>query len=62
MKYEAIIDLPRPISDRPRMTLHDRAAQFSPFSALTGYEEAIQKTQLLFDMNNEPDKNPGKGI
>ena len=62
MKYKDIIDLPRPISDRPRMTLHERAAQFSPFAALTGYENAIQKTQLLFDMNNEPDKDPGEGI
>ena len=41
-KYDDIIDLPRPTSaGHPRMSRRDRAAQFSPFSALAGYEEAI---------------------
>ena len=43
--YADIISLPRHQSEkRPRMSLHDRAAQFAPFAALTGYEESIQKT------------------
>ena len=55
MKYDAIIDLPRPASSRPKMTAHDRAAQFSPFAALTGYEDAIRKTQQEFDLGNMPE-------
>ena len=44
-KYDDIIHLPHPVSKRhPQMTLSDRAAQFSPFAALTGHEVAIQET------------------
>lgn len=44
MNYEDIINLPHPVSvNHPHMSLHDRAAQFSPFAALTGYESAIQE-------------------
>lgn len=44
-KYDDIINLPHPTSKRhPRMSLYARAAQFSPFAALTGYEEAIRET------------------
>lgn len=44
-KYDDIIDMPRPVSNRhSRMTNYDRAAQFSPFAALTGFEEAIEET------------------
>lgn len=40
--YEDLIDLPRPDpKDRPRMSRIKRAFQFAPFSALTGYEEAV---------------------
>ena len=43
-KYDDIINLPHHQSDhRPHMSLHDRAAQFSPFAALTGYEAAIEE-------------------
>lgn len=43
--YNDIIHLPHPTSARhPRMPLHDRAAQFSPFAALTGYGDAIDET------------------
>ena len=55
MKYEAIIDLPRPASSHPKMTAHDRAAQFSPFAALTGYEDAIRKTQQAFNLDYTPE-------
>ena len=42
--YEDILPLSRPAHPhRPRMSAHDRAAQFSPFAALTGYEEAIRE-------------------
>ena len=43
--YDDIISLPHHVSSRhPRMPRADRAAQFSPFSALSGYEEAIDET------------------
>lgn len=42
--YDDIIDLPHHVSGRyPHMQLIDRAAQFSPFAALTGYEQAIEE-------------------
>lgn len=44
-KYEDIINMPYKKSTvRPHMSLHDRAAQFAPFAALTGHEEAIEET------------------
>lgn len=43
--YDDIINLPRHVSKKhPRMPLPDRAAQFSPFAALTGYDDAIKET------------------
>ena len=42
--YEDIINLPRHVSERHLpMPLHDRATQFAPFAALTGYEAAIEE-------------------
>jgi hypothetical protein len=47
-KYADIIELPYKKSiDRPQMSLHDRAAQFAPFAALTGHEDAIEETARL---------------
>lgn len=44
-RYDDIINLPHHQStERAHMSLHDRAAQFAPFAALTGYEEAIDET------------------
>lgn len=43
--YDDIIKLERPASKRPKMNRSDRAAQFSPFAALTGYNELIAKTE-----------------
>ena len=40
-RYDDIINLSRPKSNRPPMSIDARAAQFAPFSALTGYNEAI---------------------
>lgn len=49
-KYDDIIALlhPEPRT-HPRMSLHDRAAQFSPFAALTGHSAAIAETGRLTD-------------
>ena len=41
-KYDDIIGLSRPKSLRPAMPLRDRAAQFAPFAALTGYDASVQ--------------------
>ena len=49
-QYDDILNLPQPTSkNHPRMSLHDRAAQFSPFAALTGHEAAIKETARLTD-------------
>ena len=49
-KYDDIIHLPHPVSlKHPRMAAIDRAAQFSPFAALTGYENALKETQELME-------------
>ncbi len=43
--YRDIIDLPHHVSPtRRRMPLRDRAAQFAPFAALTGYDDAVRET------------------
>lgn len=48
--YDDIIDLPHYVSKkRPQMSRRDRAAQFSPFAALTGYEDAVEETARLTD-------------
>ena len=47
-RYDDIIYLPHHVSqERPSMPLHDRAAQFSPFAALTGYEDAVEEAARL---------------
>ena len=49
-KYDDIINLPHHVSTRhPQMSLSDRAAQFSPFAALTGHDAAIRETKRLTD-------------
>lgn len=46
--YDDIIDLPRPVSKKhPPMPIADRAAQFSPFAALTGFGAAITETARI---------------
>lgn len=48
--YDDIINLPHHVSKtRPQMSMINRAAQFSPFAALTGYDAAIQETGRLTD-------------
>ena len=56
-KYGDIIDLPHYISKtRPQMSMVDRAAQFSPFAALTGYDAAVQEMARLTDERMELDE------
>lgn len=44
-KYEVLLSMPHHVSkSRPQMSAHDRAAQFSPFAALTGYDGVLQET------------------
>ena len=56
--YDDIIHLPHPTSkNRPRMSIHDRAAQFSPFAALSGHAAAIAETARLTDRKLELDED-----
>lgn len=56
--YDDIINLPHHVSTtRPRMPLENRAAQFSPFQALTGYEDAVVETARLTDRRIELDED-----
>ena len=49
-QYDDIIHLPHHVSlTRPQMPMQDRAAQFSPFAALTGYDAAVKETARLTD-------------
>lgn len=53
-EYDDIIDLPHYVSaTRPHMRMIDRAAQFSPFDALTGYDETITETARQTDARIE---------
>lgn len=57
-KYDDIIDLPHFVSKKyPQMSMKDRAAQFSPFAALTGYDAAIKETARLTDRRIELDED-----
>ena len=57
-KYNDMLHLPHPVSaTHPRMSLQDRAAQFSPFAALTGYEAALKETARLTDRFIELDED-----
>ena len=65
--YDDIINLPHPVSKRPpQMARWNRAAQFAPFAALSGYEDAIQesarKNESMYEENATPStfKNYGK--
>ena len=51
-KYDDMLHLPHHISlTRRRMTMAERAAQFSPFAALVGYEGAVQETARMTDQH-----------
>ena len=56
-RYDDIIDLPHHVSiNHPRMSMHDRAAQFAPFSALVGYEDAVAETARLTEIRPDLDE------
>lgn len=56
-KYDEIANLPHHVSEtRPQMPMSDRAAQFAPFAALTGYDSAIRETGSLTDERIELDE------
>ena len=56
--YEDILNLPHHVSKtRPQMSMLDRAAQFSPFAALTGYDDAIKETGRLTGEKIEMDED-----
>ena len=56
-RYDEIINLPHHVSKtRPQMPMSNRAAQFAPFAALTGYDSAIKETGRLTDEKIELDE------
>ena len=53
-RYDDMINMQKPPPTfKPRMSLYERAAQFSPFAALTGYEDAVEETARLTDARLE---------
>ncbi|MCI6886564.1 MAG: YolD-like family protein [Lachnospiraceae bacterium] len=62
-RYDDMLDLPHHQSaTRPHMSLYDRAAQFSPFAALTGYDDEVKETARLTDRKIELDENSKAGL
>lgn len=56
--YEDMMELPHHVSSkRPQMPMSDRAAQFSPFAALVGYDAAIKEAGRLTDERIEPEED-----
>lgn len=56
--YSDIINLPHHVSKvHPRMTMSERAAQFSPFAALTGHHEAVKETARIVDQKLDLDES-----
>lgn len=56
-KYDAILHLPHHVSKKhPPMPMADRAAQFAPFAALTGYDAAIRETHASRRSGSTPQK------
>ena len=53
-KYYDMLNMPHHVSStRPHMSMHDRAAQFSPFAALVGYDDAVKETARLTNEKQE---------
>lgn len=62
-KYDDIISLPHPTGgDRRRMSAHDRAAQFAPFAALTGFGGEIREAARRTERRMEPDEETAARI
>ena len=63
--YEDIISLPHHVSTtRKQMTMLERAAQFSPFAALTGYNDAVKEMEMFVEecVEHEIEKLPIEDI
>lgn len=57
-RYDDMLNLPHHVSTvHPHRSIADRAAQFSPFAALTGYEAAIEETARITDKKFELDES-----
>ena len=53
-RYEDIVNLPHPVSrNHPRMSMEKRAAQFSPFAAISGYEDACAEVRRYTEKEME---------
>lgn len=62
-KYDDIIGLEHPTSGRhARMSMHDRAAQFSPFAALTGYGDAVDETVREVNATDDYETEPAEEL
>ena len=62
-RYDDIINLPHHVSPtRQRMSMHDRAAQFAPFAALVGYDDAVAETARLTESRPELDEQEQRAI
>ena len=62
-RYDDIINLPHHVSlTRQRMSMHDRAAQFAPFAALVGYDDAVAETARLTETRPELDEQEQQAI
>lgn len=61
--YDDIINLPHHVSNKhPQMSMLDRAAQFSPFAALTGYGDAIDEAARVTEAQVELDDSERQEI
>ena len=62
-RYDDIINLPHHVSPtHQRMSMHDRAAQFAPFAALVGYDDAVAETARLTETRPELDEQEQRAI
>ena len=62
-RYDDIINLPHHISPtRKQMSMHYRAAQFAPFAALVGYDDAVAETARLTETRPELDEQEQQAI
>ena len=62
-RYDDIINLPHHVSPtRQRMSMHDRAAQFAPFAALVGYDDAVAETARMTETRPELDEQEQRAI
>ena len=60
--YSDLLDLPHPtFPGHPPMPMRERAAQFAPFAALTGFEEEIEKTRLSVEQTQSEAEDHSDG-